>query len=282
MGKKIKILVAYHKNFFLFKNEIIEPIHVGKCLSEENIPIIGDDTGDNISHLNPFYCETTAIYWAWQNLIGYDYIGLFHYRRYLLKKRSNANILLKLKFECNRIIGFLNKKYKKGEYSNQIKINSRDNFINEMEKSVKYLKEIINKKKYELLIPSKFIHANKTNEEYFNIIGIEHIKVLRELIKTKYSNFSIIFEKTMNNKYLYPANMFVMDKKYYNDYCELLFSILEDHRKRYFDSNKFDGKNSYNRISGYLSELITNAYINNLIQIGVKYKELSIAFLDFN
>jgi hypothetical protein len=45
--------------------------------------LIFDDTGDNISSLNPFFNEYTAIYWYFKNRMGgnNDYVGFYHYRR---------------------------------------------------------------------------------------------------------------------------------------------------------------------------------------------------------
>lgn len=83
--KKISIFVACHKPGKVFSNSVYTPIHVGRAVSkykEEMIDMIGDDTGDNISDKNPYYCEMTAQYWAWKNVHDVEYVGFCHYRRY--------------------------------------------------------------------------------------------------------------------------------------------------------------------------------------------------------
>ena len=95
----IKILVGYHKPATLFKSDILVPIHLGRAVAKDASKdgvlsecdyqwmvdnMIGDDTGENISHLNREYCEFTGIYWTWKNyekLGNPDYIGFMHYRR---------------------------------------------------------------------------------------------------------------------------------------------------------------------------------------------------------
>ena len=97
--KSIKILVGYHKPAKLYKDDVFVPIHLGRALATRSSKdgkinqddyrwmldnMIGDDTGDNISHLNRHFAELTAIYWAWKNydkLGSPDYIGFCHYRR---------------------------------------------------------------------------------------------------------------------------------------------------------------------------------------------------------
>ena len=114
--KKIKILVCYHKKDFLIKNKIYVPILAGRslaCASSKDGKLskddfewmlknmIGDDTGDNISHLNRIFNECTAIYWAWKNyekLGNPEYIGLNHYRRCFNIKIKKLDKILALNY----------------------------------------------------------------------------------------------------------------------------------------------------------------------------------------
>ena len=65
--KNIKILVAYHKPYKIFKSDVLVPIHVGRDVALQKSKdgvitnsdlewlqknTIGDNTGDNISNLS--------------------------------------------------------------------------------------------------------------------------------------------------------------------------------------------------------------------------------------
>ncbi len=80
----VKIFVSAHKpSKFIESSEIFQPIQVGAARTDQKLPgCLYDDEGENISALNPRFCELTAAYSAWKNCDA-DYIGLFHYRRYL-------------------------------------------------------------------------------------------------------------------------------------------------------------------------------------------------------
>ena len=78
----VKILVCCHKKDVFATQYPYLPIQVGKAISNIDLGIRGDDTGDNISNKNASYCEMTGMYWAWKNLKNVDVIGLCHYRRY--------------------------------------------------------------------------------------------------------------------------------------------------------------------------------------------------------
>ena len=82
--KDVKILVATHKKYKMpADTSVYLPIHVG-CEGKKKLGFQGDNSGENISVLNPYYCELTGLYWAWKNL-ECDYLGLVHYRRYFTK-----------------------------------------------------------------------------------------------------------------------------------------------------------------------------------------------------
>lgn len=89
---KIKIIVACHKQAVVHNDSVYMPLHVGKALHPDlELSFAGDNTGDNISNLNPYYSELTAQYWGWKNL-DCEYIGLAHYRRYFETVITKDNI----------------------------------------------------------------------------------------------------------------------------------------------------------------------------------------------
>lgn len=82
----IKILVASHKKAEMPEDSMYLPVHVGRVLyPDREFGYQSDAEGDNISIKNPYYCELTALYWAWKNLKA-DYVGLAHYRRHFSLK----------------------------------------------------------------------------------------------------------------------------------------------------------------------------------------------------
>ncbi len=83
----LQIYVMTHVSFDLPADPIYHPLHVGRALKDD-LGYPGDDTGDNISRLNPLYSELTGLYWAWKNVRNTEYIGLCHYRRYFLNAQK--------------------------------------------------------------------------------------------------------------------------------------------------------------------------------------------------
>ena len=116
----LKILVGYIKPSFLYKTNILTPIHLGRAVEEdvskegslrqEDIKwlhenCLGDDDFEgNISATNRRVGFLTGTYWAWKNyekLGNPDYFGSFGYRRllfpYCLSEIGNYDLLLPVK-----------------------------------------------------------------------------------------------------------------------------------------------------------------------------------------
>jgi len=81
----IKIYIMTHKKFQEPEEKIYKPLQVGKALHPD-LGYDGDDTGDSISALNPYYGELTGLYWIWKNDTENDFVGLCHYRRFFVKE----------------------------------------------------------------------------------------------------------------------------------------------------------------------------------------------------
>lgn len=84
--------VNHHKDIALRKFytdlDWVHDIQVGAIDTDQKIADINDAAGDNISHKNALYCEETALYWMWKNMLenkdcNNDYYGIFQYRRIL-------------------------------------------------------------------------------------------------------------------------------------------------------------------------------------------------------
>ena len=108
----LKIITAFHGTVFhsnaFQEPDIYIPVYGGRSISrylhDQSKAMIPDNTGDNISWMNPYVGELTCIYWASRNIdkLGNpDYIGLNHYRRLMpirgvlpdLQKKENPFIV---------------------------------------------------------------------------------------------------------------------------------------------------------------------------------------------
>lgn len=221
----IKILVACHKpDLNIRQDDIYMPIHVGKALNPDlDLGFIGDNTGDNISNKNPYYCELTALYWAWKNLKDVDYIGLSHYRRYFSKNIKFTGIL---------------------------KLDSIDsqNLID--------IKSILSLKDNEVILPKFMRMSNSVQEVFNNRVMEQDIYILYKIIKEKYPNYLDTFTKYLLGNNKTGFNMFIMNKTNFDKYCQWIFEILEL-SQHFIKPTQYS---SYNRIYGYFGEILTAVY----------------------
>lgn len=84
----IKLFIMTHKPFTPPPDPMYVPLHVGRA-GASDLGYLGDDSMDSISTDNPYFCELTGMYWLWKNYHASDYIGICHYRRYLINEKGS-------------------------------------------------------------------------------------------------------------------------------------------------------------------------------------------------
>ena len=220
----IKIIAAAHKKYQMPKDEMYIPVQVGaegKELIENYTP---DNTGENISKLNPYFCELTGLYWAWKNLKA-DYIGLVHYRRYFTESKKIPKEENK-KFDCILTKEQLEEKLKKAD--------------------------VILPKKRKYYIENLYSH-------YEHTMYVEPLEKTREIIQEKYPEYLDEFDMLHKRTSAHMFNMLIMKKEILNEYCTWLFDILFELQNR-IDESKYDTFHA--RFYGRISELLLDVWIN--------------------
>lgn len=221
--KNIKLIVATHKAFQMPKDDnLYLPIHVG-AEGKEALGYTGDNTGQHISLLNPYYCELTGLYWAWKNL-DCDYLGLVHYRRYFTKKSQN--------------------------FSADIKID--DVILSQTD--IEYLldnADVIVPKKRRYYIETLYSHYAHTHDAH-------HLDVTREIVTELYPEDVSIFDEVLRQRSGYMFNMFIMDKQLADKYCQWLFPIIDTLYER-LDITGYSAFDA--RLFGRVSERLFNVWL---------------------
>jgi hypothetical protein len=279
----IKILVAYHKNSFIIKNDIYLPIQVGSSISNLNLNILKDNEGDNISYKNNIYCELTAAYWAWKNLKA-DYIGLCHYRRFLTF--SNEGLIKRLRFNIIYLLmryfgNIIKPGFSMGLFPT-FQINNSNELVNNCNYFENQLKIYLKNKSYDIVTvkPLKYNVGNVLF--HFRAASIGNIDRLELIVKTEFEDYYPFLQETFNGNELYYGNIFLMKYDIFCEYCNFIFSILKRHEEETLNSNWCRDLNegNYSRISGYLGELLTDTFIRKCIY--EKKKILKLSVLNFN
>lgn len=224
MQDKIKIIIATHRQYLMPSDEMYLPVHVGKK-DKQSLGYIGDDSGDNISDKNPYFCELTGLYWAWKNLNA-EYIGLIHYRRF---------------FSAINFFERRNKAFSE-MYLTQTEALSllQDN-------------DVLVPKKRKYYIETLYSH-------YAHTMHKEHLDITREIIQELCPTYLEHFDSTMKQISGHMFNMFIMRKDLVDEYCQWLFPILFELEKR-IDVSKYSGFHS--RLYGRVSELLFNVWLNS-------------------
>lgn len=233
---KLTIGIATHKSYKFPNDKYYLPIHVGKSISKNDLHLQGDDSGDNISSLNKYFCELTAHYWMWKNVKS-NYYGLCHYRRYFSPIKQQS-----LKIENKNILS-----------GNEASILMQD---------------------FDVILPKKRNYYIETiRQHYFNGHNKDDLDILEEVLKKHYPTYVESYNKIFNSRSISLYNMFIMRRKIFLDYSQWLFNILFqlERKIKYKSLGPYQS-----RVFGFLSERLLNVWIeNNKEKIKIKYMSVT-------
>ena len=241
----IKIFVSAHKPTTTIPNsKIFQPIQVGTDQAAKKLPgFLYDNSGDNISTLNPRFCELTAAYWAWKNCDA-DYIGLFHYRRYLDFNQTGKPT---------------------DEWGSIIADALNPQTIHEFGLEDGQISSVI--ASYDIIVSEpKDIRAmpgmGRTVREQFSANGALYdndIEIMLEVLADKYPNYLPFAKNYLHGHYAYFNNLFIMKHAIFDEYMEWLFDVLFECDKRI----SYDGYSAEAlRTPGHLAERLLGIWLS--------------------
>lgn len=220
MDSKIVVMIAAHKEYPMPTNALYQPVFVGADLKKDKpVPdgYVGDNSGENISALNPNFCELTGVYWGWKNLDS-AYVGLAHYRRHFSLSHSKNHVLTMNEIEL---------------YTGKIKVftpSKRRYYIETLyshyahtfdAKHLELTKKIL-EEKYPAFLKSFDTVVNRTWGYMFNMM------IMQKALLDEYCAwlFDVLFELRSN---VDESNMDAFQLRYPGRISEILFNVWLEH-----------------------------------------------------
>ena len=239
----IEVFCCQHKKYPSIDSDCVVNIQVGKSISSNDLNILSDDTGDNISSKNKNYCELTATYWIWKNCNA-DVVGLTHYRRFFdFSGKKHV-----------RMLGF----------DNTSALNMNKNAI----------ESLLND--FDIILPKK-------NSLYFKAYNLHKrgwyasdMDIMLEKVKELFPQAYPYAVKAMQERKGYFYNMLIARKELFDEYCNFIFKVLFEVEKEV--QPELHLRNSYQqRIYGFLAEHLMTVFIEYKIgEFNTRIKEVPV------
>ena len=133
------------------------------------------------------------------------------------------------------------------------------------------IKNVLNKNKILVILQKKdiilaqrgYTWGSTVRRQYETKHVSDDLEKCEKILKDKYPDYGIYFDKVFNGNYYCPFNMMVCRKELFDNYCKWLFDILFELEK----NTDLKDRDSYNaRVYGFLSERLLNVWVlkNNL------------------
>lgn len=185
---------------------------------------VNDAQGETIYNKNPNYCELTAVYWIWKNTHT-DIKGFCHYRRFFTDNT--------IRYDEKKVL------------------------------SIEKIAEILKKDEKSVIVPEKKYYNISAKDLYLRCGFQKDLDITRDVIKAKYPDYLIAYDKLMKSNYGYITNMMIAKKDVFDNYCKWLFDILFEVEQK-TDLSGYSKEEA--RIYGYISERLLGVWLekNNI------------------
>lgn len=227
----VKLYVSCHKPFKIPAHPLLFPIQVGAGRTEQRFDgMLSDAEGENISALNPQYCELTAQYWAWKNDMA-DWQGFFHYRRFLYPDRS-----AKLPYRIENVLTL--------------------SLLNKL--GYEQFEEVI--QQYNLICPMGEQMYVPVREHYAKALyhrGAD-LERMEQILYQMHPEYRSAAQKYLDGTVHYFGNLYVFSRTQFEKYCEWLFPVLAEF-DRQTDLTEYSVQER--RVNGYLAERLFGIYL---------------------
>lgn len=264
MGKKVEVLISCHKPSDVLRTDVFHPIQVGAALKDKLLPdMYYDNQGENISDLNPMYCELTAQYWAWKNL-DLDYYGFCHYRRYF----NLSDTRYEEDAYGNVIERYLDKITIEKYALNDERVSLLADQYDVITTEIKDLRQMPEK------FSSSIDHYKKAR-----LLHARDYKTVLDIISEKYPEYAEDARSFAEGHYSCFCNMYILRKDIFFQYCEWMFDILAEFCKR---TNMSHYSTEALRTPGHLSERLFNIFLLHLKKQHPEYRYKEVQCVAFS
>lgn len=268
----IKIFVSHRIDLDseTIDNPLYIPVRCGAVYDErEDVTMLGDDTGDNISDRRESFCELTVQYWAWKNVEA-DYYGLCHYRRYL-SFSGKEYVADKQSIVHEKKLGI--------STIQKHKLDDKNNITQQISCYDAIIAKDFDLREYPFPDKKRDVYQYwKELDQLF--IDYKYISVMLEIISKMYPDYTDIAQKYMKGQKFLGYNCFILKKELFYDLCEFEFSILFEMERRIDFSNYSE---RMTRSLGYFSEVLYSIWLEkNVINRDqeIKYNRLQLVMFD--
>jgi hypothetical protein len=218
--------------------EYIVPLEVGAADLDLHTGYRRDDEGEEISGRNRYYCELTALFWAWKNCSA-GVKGLCHYRRFLgkLDRPDVYELYLVPQREAAQ-------------------------HLMSEEDILKYMGE------YDVILPFPLGPSPMTaKENLLTCVQEKDLTAFEEVLRRRAPEYAETWQQVLMGRHVSYCNMMIMKQPMFDDYCGWLFRILQE-AEAAIGASRAAG--NHERVYGYIAELMLNVWVR-FHRLRVKY-----------